>query len=268
MADVLSVGVNLKAFAQAISAIQALSSSMSRVFDCLKDGMRSKETLEGQEKAFIAHFQDNLHSVNRDLKELKHLSNLVGKPSENHPLHNRGLLSLDPMQDKTPLYSRLLQAYKWSNKLQYHAGLASGLLNQQSLKRSANQMGVSAKRRPKAQPTTLVLPPQYVDDVISRIDRMFPEMSIHLSRPNGTSPMLRMTLGKLDIWSKSNYQVFQKVTDHATTVLLHCQLPQMPDVVDRFFMTWLRRYIKRFQAPCQCCGKFLQDGLPLTWRDF
>lgn len=36
MADVLSVGVNLEAFAQAISAIQALRSSVSRVFDCLK----------------------------------------------------------------------------------------------------------------------------------------------------------------------------------------------------------------------------------------
>uniref|UniRef100_A0A7M4EHI0 Mediator complex subunit 27 n=1 Tax=Crocodylus porosus TaxID=8502 RepID=A0A7M4EHI0_CROPO len=183
--------------------------------------------------------------------------------------------------------------------LQYHAGLASGLLNQQSLKRSANQMGVSAKRRPKAQPTTLVLPPQYVDDVINRIDRMFPEMSIQLSRPNGTSAMLLVTLGKvlkvivvmrslfidrtivkgynenvytedgkLDIWSKSNYQVFQKVTDHATTALLHYQLPQMPDVVVRSFMTWLRSYIKLFQAPCQRCGKFLQDGLPPTWRDF
>uniref|UniRef100_A0A9L0RHB9 Mediator of RNA polymerase II transcription subunit 27 n=1 Tax=Equus caballus TaxID=9796 RepID=A0A9L0RHB9_HORSE len=328
MADVLSVGVNLEAFAQAISAIQALRSSVSRVFDCLKDGMRNKETLEGREKAFIAHFQDNLQSVNRDLNELERLSNLVGKPSENHPLHNSGLLSLDPVQDKTPLYSQLLQAYKWSNKLQYHAGLASGLLNQQSLKRSANQMGVSAKRRPKAQPTTLVLPPQlllsacwpcpqasslhgcnmaavhpvltrYVDDVISRIDRMFPEMSIHLSRPNGTSAMLLVTLGKvlkvivvmrslfidrtivkgynenvytedgkLDIWSKSNYQVFQKVTDHATTALLHYQLPQMPDVVVRSFMTWLRSYIKLFQAPCQRCGKFLQDGLPPTWRDF
>jgi mediator of RNA polymerase II transcription subunit 27 len=68
MADVLNVGVNLEAFSQAISAIQALRSSVSRVFDCLKDGMRNKETLEGREKAFIAHFQDNLHSVNRDLK--------------------------------------------------------------------------------------------------------------------------------------------------------------------------------------------------------
>ncbi|KAH1179363.1 mediator of RNA polymerase II transcription subunit 27 isoform X1 [Mauremys mutica] len=314
---VLSPGVNLEAFSQAIAAIQALRSSVTRVFDCLKDGMRNKETLEGREKSFVACFQESLHSVSRDLRcvrgrlpavrgtgtlercELERLSNLVGKPSENHPLHNSGLLSLDPVQDKTPLYSQLLQAYKWSNKLQYHAGLASGLLNQQSLKRSANQMGVSAKRRPKAQPTTLVLPPQYVDDVISRIDRMFPEMSIHLSRPNGTSAMLLVTLGKVlkvivvmrslfidrtivkgynenvytedgkvDIWSKSNYQVFQKVTDHATTALLHYQLPQMPDVVVRSFMTWLRSYIKLFQAPCQRCGKFLQDGLPPTWRDF
>lgn len=31
---------------------------------------------------------------------------------------------------------------------------------------------------------------RYVDDVINRIDRMFPEMSIQLSRPNGTSAML------------------------------------------------------------------------------
>uniref|UniRef100_A0A5F7ZSS4 Mediator of RNA polymerase II transcription subunit 27 n=1 Tax=Macaca mulatta TaxID=9544 RepID=A0A5F7ZSS4_MACMU len=116
MADVINVSVNLEAFSQAISAIQALRSSVSRVFDCLKDGMRNKETLEGREKAFIAHFQDNLHSVNRDLNELERLSNLVGKPSENHPLHNSGLLSLDPVQDKTPLYSQLLQAYKWSNK--------------------------------------------------------------------------------------------------------------------------------------------------------
>ncbi|XP_075434838.1 mediator of RNA polymerase II transcription subunit 27 isoform X1 [Ascaphus truei] len=243
MADVMNVGVNLEAFSQAINSIQALRSSVTRVFDGLKDGMKNKETLEGREKAFVTEFQENLHSVNRDLNELERLSNLVGKPSENHPLHNSGLLSLDPVQDKTPLYSQLLQAYKWSNKLQYHAGLASGLLNQQSLKRSANQMGVSAKRRPKAQPTTLVLPPQYIDDVISRIDRMFPEMTIHLSRPNGTSAMLLVTLGKvlkvilvmrslfidrtivkgynenvytedgkLDTWSKSNYQVFQKVT--------------------------------------------------------
>lgn len=51
------------------------------------------------------------------LSELERLSGLVGRPSESHPLHNSGLLSLDPVQDKTPLYSQLLQAYKWSNKV-------------------------------------------------------------------------------------------------------------------------------------------------------
>uniref|UniRef100_A0A3B4V3K2 Mediator complex subunit 27 n=3 Tax=Seriola TaxID=8160 RepID=A0A3B4V3K2_SERDU len=273
MADVVNVGVNLDAFSHAISGIQALRSSVSRVFESLKDGMKNRETLEGREKQFIAEFQDNLQAVNRDLNELERLSGLVGRPSESHPLHNSGLLSLDPVQDKTPLYSQLLQAYKWSNKLQYHAGLASSLLNQQSLKRSANQMGASAKRRPKVQPSTLVLPPQYVDDVISRIGRMFPDMTIELFRPNGTSAVLLVTLGKvlkaivvmrslfidrtvvrgfnenvynedrkLDIWTKSQYQVFQK--------------------------TWLRSYIKLFQSSCQRCGRFLQDGLPPTWRDF
>ncbi|XP_067868427.1 mediator of RNA polymerase II transcription subunit 27 isoform X3 [Heterodontus francisci] len=295
MADSLSVGINLDAFAHAINAIQQLRSSVTRVFDTLKDGMKNKETLEGKEKAFISDFQENLHAVNRDLNELERLSNLVGRPSESHPLHNSGLLSLDPVQDKTPLYSQLLQAYKWSNKtmlmkiatvpLQYHAGLASSLLNQQSLKRSAMQMGVSAKRRPKVQPTTLALPPQYVDDVIARIDRMFPDMSIHLSRPNGSSAVLLVTLGKVlkaivvmrslfidraivKAYNENVYTEDGKVTDHATTALLHYQLPQMPDVVVRSFMTWLRSYIKLFQATCQRCGKFLQDGLPPTWRDF
>ena len=51
--------------------------------------------------------------------ELERLSGLVGRPSESHPLHNSGLLSLDPVQDKTPLYSQLLQAYKWSNKVEF-----------------------------------------------------------------------------------------------------------------------------------------------------
>uniref|UniRef100_A0A8C7XXR7 Mediator complex subunit 27 n=1 Tax=Oryzias sinensis TaxID=183150 RepID=A0A8C7XXR7_9TELE len=293
MADVVNVGVNLDAFSHAISGIQALRSSVTRVFESLKDGMKNRETLEGREKEFLAEFQDNLQAVNRDLNELERLSGLVGRPSESHPLHNSGLLSLDPVQDKTPLYSQLLQAYKWSNKLQYHAGLASSLLNQQSLKRSANQIGASAKRRPKVQPSTLVLPPQYVDDVISRIGRMFPDMSIELFRPNGTSAVLLVTLGKVlkaivvmrslfidrTVVRGYNENVYNEdgkvrawltcqVTDHATTALLHYQLPQMPDVVVRSFMTWLRSYSKLFQASCQRCGHFLQDGLPPTWRDF
>ncbi|XP_039979279.1 mediator of RNA polymerase II transcription subunit 27-like, partial [Xiphias gladius] len=131
--------------------------------------------------------------------------------------------------------------------LQYHAGLASSLLNQQSLKRSANQMGASAKRRPKVQPSTLVLPPQYVDDVISRIGRMFPDMTIELFRPNGTSAVLLC----LSLYPSLPVCLSTRLS----TCFSHLQ-------------TWLRSYIKLFQSSCQRCGRFLQDGLPPTWRDF
>uniref|UniRef100_A0A672NKA9 Mediator complex subunit 27 n=2 Tax=Sinocyclocheilus grahami TaxID=75366 RepID=A0A672NKA9_SINGR len=93
----------------------------------------------------------------------------------------------------------------------------------------------------------------YVDDVISRIGRMFPDMSIELFRPNGTSAVLLVTLGKVlkaivvmrslfidrtivRGYHENVYSEDGKVTDHATTALLHYQLPQMPDVVVRSFM--------------------------------
>lgn len=68
MADVVNVGVNLEAFSHAINGIQALRSSVSRVFDFLKDGMKNRENLEGREKLFLTEFQDSLQAVNRDLK--------------------------------------------------------------------------------------------------------------------------------------------------------------------------------------------------------
>uniref|UniRef100_A0A8C6XJD3 Mediator complex subunit 27 n=1 Tax=Naja naja TaxID=35670 RepID=A0A8C6XJD3_NAJNA len=161
--------------------------------------------------------------------------------------------------------------------LQYHTGLASGLLNQQSLKRSANQMGVSAKRRPKAQPTTLVLPPQNPgfcgSEVLVTLGKVLKVIvvmrSLFIDRTivKGFHENVYTEDGKVSFHSSSSLSPLQ-VTDHATTALLHYQLPQMPDVVVRSFMTWLRSYIKLFQAPCQRCGKFLQDGLPPTWRDF
>uniref|UniRef100_A0A1A8AMF3 Mediator complex subunit 27 n=1 Tax=Nothobranchius furzeri TaxID=105023 RepID=A0A1A8AMF3_NOTFU len=282
MADAVTVGVNLDAFSHAISGIQALRSSVTRVFESLKDGMKNCEIdLTDREKKNCELDQIEREKKNCELDQIE------------REKKNCELEQIERQKKFITEFQDNLQA------LQYHAGLASSLLNQQSLKRSANQLGPSAKRRPKVQPSTLVLPLQYVDDVIARIGRMFPDMTIELFRPNGTSAVLLVTLGKvlkaivvmrslfidrtvvrgfnenvytkdgkLDIWTKSQYQVFQKVTDHATTALLHYQLPQMPDVVVRSFMTWLRSYIKLFQSSCQRCGHFLQDGLPPTWRDF
>ncbi|XP_035772120.1 mediator of RNA polymerase II transcription subunit 27 [Neolamprologus brichardi] len=216
MADVVNVGVNLDAFSHAISGIQALRSSVSRVFEFLKDGMKNRETLEGREKQFISEFQENLEAVNRDLNCSERVRCFdVGPQLEltELPPQNKPAAALGPPTRTLPpcfycltvrltedsgivlVWTLVMQAKRLS--LQYHASLASSLLNQQSLKRSANQMGASAKRRPKVQPSTLVLPPQYVDDVISRIGRLFPDMTIELFRPNGTSAVLLVTLGKV-----------------------------------------------------------------------
>lgn len=59
---------NLEAFSLAIHSIQALRSSVTRVFECLKDGMKNKESQEVRERAFLNEFQENLDCVNRDLK--------------------------------------------------------------------------------------------------------------------------------------------------------------------------------------------------------
>ncbi|KAK1876202.1 Mediator of RNA polymerase II transcription subunit 27 [Dissostichus eleginoides] len=245
---------------------------------------------------------------------MERLSGLVGRPSESHPLHNSGLLSLDPVQDKTPLYSQLLQAYKWSNKVNMLT-LYSQLLqaykwsnkllqaykwsnkllqaykwsNKQSLKRSANQMGASAKRRPKVQPSTLVLPPQYVDDVISRIGRMFPDLTIELFRPNGTSAVLLaiVVMRSLFIdrtvvrgfnenvytedgktWLRSYINLSLSCLSLVSQTWLRSYINLSLSCLSLVSQTWLRSYIKLFQSPCQRCGRFLQDGLPPTWRDF
>lgn len=86
---------------------------------------------------------EGLHcTMNWDRNELECLSNLVSKSSENDLFVTVGCEAWILCGTKL-LSSQLLQAYKWSNRLQSHAGLASGLLNQQSLKCSANQIGVS-----------------------------------------------------------------------------------------------------------------------------
>lgn len=79
----------------------------------MSDGIRQSSVLGLEGVKWTQVYEASLFTFS----ELERLSNLVGKPSENHPLHNSGLLSLDPVQDKTPLYSQLLQAYKWSNKV-------------------------------------------------------------------------------------------------------------------------------------------------------
>ncbi len=49
--------------------------------------------------------------------ELEKVSQTMAPSAITYSLGNSGLLSLDAVAEKTPLYTELLHTYKWSNKV-------------------------------------------------------------------------------------------------------------------------------------------------------
>ncbi|KAJ8304261.1 hypothetical protein KUTeg_017844 [Tegillarca granosa] len=180
------------------------------------------------------------------------------------------------------------------------ADYASLILSQNALKRTQQFTGPghSVKRQRRLPPIAHNYPASSVDSLINMLDRYWPDMSITISRPMGNCAVLQITLaktlralvvlrgllieyvtvkaynedflsedGKIEIWSKSRYQVFQKVSDLVTAGTLHFYHPQIPDTSLRSFLLWFNSYKTLFSAPCQKCGKHLQGSLPPVWRD-
>ncbi|XP_002733069.1 mediator of RNA polymerase II transcription subunit 27-like [Saccoglossus kowalevskii] len=290
---------NLETVNSALAATQKLRCSVTRVFTHLREGVKSTKGEVSKESMFIRQLQEALTAVTSDFSELEKLSSSLHKFTDGIPMGNSGLLSLDPVQDKTPMYTQLLQSYKWSTKLQSHASLAGAMLTQNSLKRtSVPSGGLSAKRR-KTQPTCHATPAHLVDNVVTTVDRSFNDLSLTVNRPQGTGAVLQATVGRtlsaivilrglliervivrgyhenlhkdngtLDLWTPSKYRVFQKLTDHAMAAMLHYHLPHLPEIGIRSFMTWLHSYTTLFSTACHRCGKYLNGNIPPTWRDF
>lgn len=214
--------------------------------------------------------------------------------------NNSNYLNLDPGTDKTQIHDQLLHSHRWSNKVHKLADYASLILSQNALKRTQQFTGPghSVKRQRRLPPIAHNYPASSVDSLINMLDRYWPDMSITISRPMGNCAVLQITLaktlralvvlrgllieyvtvkaynedflsedGKIEIWSKSRYQVFQKVSDLVTAGTLHFYHPQIPDTSLRSFLLWFNSYKTLFSAPCQKCGKHLQGSLPPVWRD-
>ncbi|XP_075735541.1 mediator of RNA polymerase II transcription subunit 27 isoform X3 [Rhipicephalus microplus] len=179
-----------------------------------------------------------------------------------------------------------------------HTSHASAILTQNGLKRSNSSLFPTKRlRRPHSNGHNFS--PQNVDAFISSLQRQFVDMSIEILRPCGNSAVLKITLSRtmralvclrgliiewvlvkafnedfytdddqLDMWSKSRYRVFHKVTEHANAAMLHFFSPQLPDLaVKSFLQTWLHSYLHLFSAFCRRCGTRLQHSMPPTWRD-
>lgn len=99
-----------------------------------------------------------------------------------------------------------------------------------------------------------------MDSVIGTIDRLFPDMTVNISRPFATNAVLQITLGRvlkavvafkglmiesvvvrgymesLDLWSESRHKVFRKVTENSHAAMLHFYSPTLPELAVKSFM--------------------------------
>ncbi|XP_060084133.1 mediator of RNA polymerase II transcription subunit 27-A-like [Ylistrum balloti] len=278
---------------QAICLTQKLRTSVTRVFSDLSDGYHISQ---GNEKASLNDLQKALLNVNDNYSDLEKL--VPNLNSVNITAPNSALPGIDPVYDKTAIYSQITHAHKWTNKVHKLADYASAILSPSQLKRTHQGGQPLAIKRQRKTPHAHAIPPPGVDQCISALERIWSDMTITLSRPMGNCAVLQIALsrtlralivlrglliesvivkaysedflttdGKVDLWSRSRYQVFNKVTDMVTAATLHFCHPQMPDLSLRSFLLWFNSYKTLFSAPCQKCGKHLQGAFPPVWRE-
>ncbi|CAB0016894.1 unnamed protein product [Nesidiocoris tenuis] len=219
-------------------------------------------------------------SLSRDVEQA--VANLP-QPTGPFALGNSGLLSQECSQERQAMYSQLVRSYKWTDKIHEYSSLAAQLLGQNQLKRSYIVTGSNKRRR--AQASCHNVPMQTVDQVISAIDRQFPDMNISVSRPFITNAVMQVTLGKvlqavvafkglmiewvvikghgetLDLWTESRHKVFRKITENSHAAMLHFSSPTLPELAVRSFMRPLQTVRQPFaQRPAPDVERFPNTG--------
>uniref|UniRef100_A0A0B6Z9V2 Mediator of RNA polymerase II transcription subunit 27 n=1 Tax=Arion vulgaris TaxID=1028688 RepID=A0A0B6Z9V2_9EUPU len=257
-----------------------------------------KEEYQDKHRAILRTLKKSLETISHDFSDLEKTGSTICPVQ---PFSNIDNLSLDPVDKNTVMHSQLLQAYKWTNKMHELANQAVSVLSQNSLKRTNSPKFTSSKILKGNMHAACYVTPASVDQLIVSLSQTYKDMGmdITISRPLGSSGIVQIELRRvlrvivilrglmiewvkvkgidetfetddrqIDIWSNSRYQVFQKITDHAVAASLHYYAPAKPDLAIKSYLLWLQGYVSLFSAPCHKCGKYLQNNLPPTWRDF
>lgn len=267
--------INFDAVQAALKATKLLRRSVRDLFGTLSEGPAPavvREISDGDEttpdQILLTEIQSIVNNINARIRDLESASTLLTlAPTGNISLGHSALLAQDPAWERTSLYSSLVSAYRWSERVHEHSTHVVQVLNANMLKRSANQvLGIGAVRarnlttHPYRRP---VYSPAEVDAFCEKLQRMFAENGprMEILRPFGAPAVLKVTLdrvlqsvivlrgasiervlvrgfsedmtcenGRLDIWTPSRYKVFQKITDHANAAMLHyvhCVHPEL-----------------------------------------
>lgn len=206
--------VNVEAVQAGLKAVKLLRSSVRDLFKSLADGSligQQQDDHQSTEKTFISDVQNSINNISIRIRELESSCTLLAHPVIPVDLGNSGKLGQDPAYERIQLYSSMVSAYRWSDKLHEYASHAYAILNQNSLKRShptvqnvtTQMIGGRPARMPvgplqrRSLTTGHNIQAQQVDNFCSMLQRLFPDMNIEILRPFGNPTHLKITLERV-----------------------------------------------------------------------
>jgi len=286
---------------KSLDVLKVLRCNMTGFFQLLGNGFKVEgvdaEAPEDKEKATKIVLITETNKLKENFTELEQSVMGLNHPAGPFNLGSTSYVSQEVAPDRVPLYTQLIDSYKWMEKVHEYSSTAHPLLSQNSLKRTYFNASITAKRR-RSLVNNYIVGPDAVNSAIMAFSNSFNDIDINITRPLGSNAVLNIMLGRtlravvilkgwliewvvirgfnedmtkddgaLDLWSESRYKVFQKVTDNANAAMLHFVAPTHPELSVRSFLTWLHSYITLFIQPCKKCGLHLSNNLPPTWRD-
>lgn len=290
MAD--SPNINLDAVHAGLKATKLLRCSVRDLFKFLADGgaldhpngARNGNEINGSNESdgeshdaqIFSDLRSTVDVITTRVRDLESACTLLVHPpggNVNLNLGNSGLIGLDPSWERTPLYSSMISAYRWSDRLHEHASHAGIVLSSNGLKRTSQPTGyvnVGGRTRP-AMSMPISRRANYsapqVENFCHGLQRCFQDMQVEVLRPFGTQASLMVTLdrvlravilfrgayiewvqvkgfnedflgddGRLDIWTESRYLVYRKITNHANAAMLHFVHITHPELAVKSFL--------------------------------
>ncbi|CAH1967903.1 unnamed protein product [Acanthoscelides obtectus] len=273
----------------ALNSVKVLRSNVRSVFESVGNGLRADHGDDGKENKYIIELQELLTTVNNNLRDVENAVASLTPPPGAFSLGNTTYLAQETTQERQALYGQLVNSYKWTDKIREYSALAGNILQTNSFNKTYKTLSTTKRR--KTQTSNHNVSPEVIENLITGIDRLFPDVTITTNRPFVPNPVVQASLGRVlksiigfkglmiewvvvkahaeasDQWSDSRYKVFQKVTENCHAAMCHFHSPMMPDLAVRSFMHWFHSYNTLFSAPCKRCGNHIHNNLPATWRD-
>lgn len=287
----------------AINATQQLRTTVTIVFEFLRDGINGEEG----KNQFLQTFQDLLVAVNKDFSELEKLGNSMSTMPDfaNAPLGPAGSLCMEGDADENNLFQDTLLAYQWFTKSHSRTQIASSLMFPYKRSLSTSAISIARTRRGSTNPTQQLkahsVNAAHVESYMTNtLPRQFSDLQIKMIYSQGLTKILHVTVGKVlyalilfrglmiekvivrglgedvfdaetpDMFTPSRFKCMRQISDHASSALLYVDqyLHVQVDLKPRFVMAWLQSHKSLLTDSCQKCGKLLNNGLPPTFRDF